>query len=320
MKGGLAGGILGKILSNLAETDLMTTSRLPPFQAWLLAARPRTLPAAAAPVLVAVALALRAGVFHLPAALACLLISLLMQIGANFANDLFDHERGTDTPDRLGPTRVTATGLISPAQMRIGTVFVFGLAALLGIFLALRGGWPIVILGLVIILAALTYTGGPFPYGYYGLGDIFVFLSFGVAAVCGTYYAQALTVAPVVWWASAPLGLLIINILVVNNTRDIPTDTVAHKRTLAVLLGRKAMHAEYLLCLVGAYLIPLGLWLFGTLSWGGLLAWLSIPRAVTLYREFSHSEGRALNQTLGGTAQLALIYAVLFSAGILLVR
>ncbi len=298
----------------------MTLSPRPTLQSWLLAARPRTLPAAAAPVLVALALALRDGVFHLPSALACLLISLLMQIGANFANDLFDHERGTDTPDRLGPLRVTASGLISPLQMRVATALIFGLAALLGLCLALRGGWPIVILGLAIILAALAYTGGPFPYGYYGLGDIFVFLSFGVAAVCGTYYTQALTVSAAAWWASAPLGLLIINILVVNNTRDIPTDTAAHKRTLAVLLGRKAMHLEYLLCLAGAYLIPLGLWMFGLLSWGGLLAWLSIPRAVAIYREFIHTEGRALNTTLGGTAQLALIYAILFSAGILVVR
>jgi 1,4-dihydroxy-2-naphthoate polyprenyltransferase len=312
--------IFGKISCRINETERMTAAPVPTFQAWLLAARPRTLPAAAAPVLVAGALALHDGVFHLWAALACLLVALLMQIGANFANDLFDHERGTDTPDRLGPTRVTASGLISPAQMRLATAFVFGLAALLGLYLALRGGWPIIILGLAIILAALAYTGGPLPYGYYGLGDIFVFLSFGVAAVCGTYYAQALTVAPLVWWASAPLGLLIINILVVNNTRDIVTDTVAHKRTLAVLLGRRAMHLEYLLCLVGAYLIPLGLWIFGLLSWGGLLAWLSIPRAVKLYREFIHTDGRALNQTLGGTAQLALVYAVLFSAGILLVR
>ncbi len=298
----------------------MTLSARPTLQSWLMAARPRTLPAAAAPVLVAIALAWRDGVFHVWAALACLLISLLMQIGANFANDLFDHERGTDTPDRLGPTRVTASGIISPAQMRIATALIFGLAALVGLYLALRGGWPIVILGISIILAALAYTGGPLPYGYYGLGDVFVFLSFGVAAVCGTYYAQALTVSANAWWASAPMGLLIINILVVNNTRDISTDTAAHKRTLAVLLGRKAMHLEYLLCLLGAYLIPLGLWLAGSLSWGGLLSWFSIPQAVTLYREFVHTEGRALNKTLGGTAQLALIYAILFSAGILLVR
>ena len=295
----------------------MTETPTPTFQAWLMAARPRTLPAAAAPVLVACAFTLRDGVFDWLAALACLLISLLMQIGANFANDLFDHERGSDTPDRLGPTRVTASGIISPLQMRLATAAIFGLAALLGLYLVWLRGWPVLALGAAIILAALAYTGGPFPYGYYALGDIFVFLSFGVAAVCGTYYAQSGTLTPTIFWASVPLGLLIINILVVNNTRDIPTDTAVNKRTLAVLLGRQAMLTEYLACLLGAYLVPLGLWTFGLTSAGGLLTWLSLPQAVLLYREFSTTEGRALNKTLGGTAQLALVYAVLLALGMI---
>jgi 1,4-dihydroxy-2-naphthoate octaprenyltransferase len=298
----------------------MTDSQPPTLQTWLMAARPRTLPAAAAPVFVAIAFALRDGVFHWPSALACLLISLLMQIGANFANDLFDHERGTDTPDRLGPTRVTAAGLISPGQMRLGTAAIFGLAALLGLYLVWLRGWPILTLGAAIIIAALAYTGGPFPYGYHALGEVFVFLSFGLAAVCGTYYAQSGTLTPTIGWASVPLGLLIVNILVVNNTRDIATDTAAHKRTLAVLLGREAMRTEYLLCLLGAYLVPLGLWTFGLTSVGGLLCWFSIPQAVLLYREFSQAEGRSLNKTLGGTAQLALVYAVLFSLGVVVIR
>jgi len=289
-----------------------------PLQAWWLAARPRTLPAAAAPVFVATAFALRDGVFHWPPALVCLLISLLMQIGANFANDLFDNERGTDTPDRLGPTRVTAAGLISPAQMRWGTALVFGLALLLGLYLVWLRGWPALILGLAILVAALTYTGGPFPYGYYALGDLFVFLSFGLAAVCGSYYVQSGRLTPAIVWASLPSGLLIINILVVNNTRDISTDAVAGKRTLAVLFGRQAMLTEYLLCLMLAYLVPLGLWTFGLASIGGLLTWLSLPQAVLVYREFSLTEGRALNRILAATAQLALIYALLFSLGILL--
>jgi len=289
-----------------------------PLSVWRQAARPRTLPAAAAPVLVAIALAWRDGVFHLWAALACLLISLLMQIGANFANDLFDHQRGADTPDRLGPTRVTASGLVSTRQMRLATALIFGLAALLGLYLIYLRGWVVLILGIAIILAALAYTGGPFPYGYHALGDVFVFLSFGVAAVCGTYYAQAGAVTPTAWWVSVPLGLLIINILVVNNTRDIPTDQKTNKRTLAVLLGRRAMQIEYLVCLIGSYLVPLGLWMFGSTSWGGLLTWLSIPQAIKLYREFSNTEGRALNKTLGGTAQLALIYAVLLALGLLI--
>jgi 1,4-dihydroxy-2-naphthoate octaprenyltransferase len=241
-----------------------------------------------------------------------------MQIGANFANDLFDHERGTDTPDRLGPTRVTAAGLISPAQMRLGTALVFGLAVLPGLYLVWLRGWPVLVLGLAILAAALTYTGGPFPYGYYALGDVFVFLSFGLAAVCGSYYAQSGTLTPAIGWASVPVGLLIINILVVNNTRDIGTDAASGKRTLAVLLGRQAMLTEYLLCLLLAYLVPLGLWTCGLASPGGLLAWFSLPQAFLVYREFSQTEGRALNSTLAATAQLALIYALLFSLGIAL--
>lgn len=287
-----------------------------PLSTWVQAARPRTLPAAAAPVLVAAALAWRDDVFQPLAALACLLISLLMQIGANFANDLFDHQRGADTPERLGPPRVTATGQVSPAQMRIGLVIIFGLASVFGLYLIYLRGWPVLVLGIAIIAAALAYTGGPFPYGYNALGDLFVFLSFGVAAVCGTYYAQAATVTPAAWWVSVPIGLLIVNILVVNNTRDIPTDRKTNKRTLAVVLGREAMLLEYLACLLGAYLIPPGLWSLGLASPGVLLTWLSIPQAVVLYREFAQTEGRALNQTLARTAQLALVYAVLLAVGL----
>ena len=288
--------------------------------AWIMAARPRTLPAAAAPVLLAIAFALRDGVFHLPSALACLLISLLMQIGANLSNDLFDHERGSDTPDRLGPTRVTAAGLISPSQMRSGIIIIFVMAGLLGLYLTWLRGWPILVLGLVIMAAALAYTGGPFPYGYYGMGDVFVLLSFGFAAVCGSYYAQSGLITPVVAWASLAVGLLIVNILVVNNTRDLMTDTAANKRTLAVLLGKNAMYKEYLLCLTFAYLVPFGLWLSGLTSLGPLLSWLSLPKAYNLYREFINSEGRQLNQTLGGTAQLALIFSLLFALGVIIFR
>jgi 1,4-dihydroxy-2-naphthoate polyprenyltransferase len=285
-----------------------------------MAARPRTLPAAVAPVFIALALSWRDGVFYGPPALACLLISLLLQIGANFANDLFDHERGTDTADRLGPTRVTAAGLVTPPQMRWATAVVFALALLLGLYLVWLRGWPVLGLGLALVILALAYTGGPFPYGYHALGDVFVFLTFGVAAVCGTYYALSATLTPTIAWASVAPGLLIVNILVVNNTRDIPTDTVANKRTLAVVLGRKAMLSEYRLCLLGAYLVPLGLWVCGRISLGGLLCWLSLPRAVLLYREFARSTGRSLNKTLGGTAQLVLIYSVLFALGVAFFR
>ncbi len=291
-----------------------------PISAWIMASRPRTLPAAAAPVFIAIAFAIRDGVFHWSSALACLLISLLMQVGANFANDLFDHERGSDTPDRLGPVRVTAAGILTPAQMRWGIGIVFGLAAILGFYIILLRGWPILVLGIAIFLAALLYTGGPFPYGYYALGDIFVFLSFGVAAVCGTYYSQSGTVTQAVGWASVPIGLLIVNILVVNNTRDIQTDAIANKRTLAVYFGRRAMLAEYLGCLLTAYVIPIGLWMFGLATVGCMFAWLSFPWAVRLYVEFKRTEGRALNKILAGTAQLALIYAILFAMGVVVFR
>jgi 1,4-dihydroxy-2-naphthoate octaprenyltransferase len=298
----------------------MTQASRPTLSDWTMAARPRSLPAAAAPVFVGIAIAMRDGVFHWPAALACFLISMLMQIGANFANDLFDHERGSDTADRLGPTRVTASGLISAAQMRFGIGFVFGLAVLLGFYLTWLRGWPVLALGLTILVAALAYSGGPFPYGYYALGDIFVFLSFGMAAVCGTYFVLAGSLKPVIFWAAVPMGLLIVNILVVNNTRDIATDAAAKKRTLAVYFGRRAMLAEYLFCLIGAYMVPLGLWFFGLASYGGLLSWLSLPQAFLLYHEFSEARGRQLNKTLGGTAQLALTFAVLFALGILIFR
>lgn len=292
-------------------------NRQPPtkFSAWVLAARPRTLPAAAAPVLIGTGLALRDGQFDAINAAAAFFIAMLLQIGANFANDLFDHERGTDTPARLGPLRVTAQGWLSPLEMRFGMGLVFGLSALLGLVLYLDKGWPVLAVGIAAILAALAYTGGPFPYGYHALGDIFVFIFFGLVAVAGTYFVQAGEVTLLVWLASIPIGLLIVNILVVNNLRDIPTDAAANKRTLAVLLGRRAMQLEYLICLFGAYLVPLLLALSGLLSYWILLTWISLPQAWSLYRLLQKTEGAALNVALAYTAQLSLVYAALFAAG-----
>lgn len=283
--------------------------------AWILAARPRTLPAAAAPVMVGIGLAVRDLQFDAINAAAAFFIAMLLQIGANFANDLFDHERGTDTPDRLGPARATAQGWLTPGEMRVGVGVVFGLATLLGLVLYLDKGWPVLAIGLAAILAALAYTGGPFPYGYYALGDLFVFIFFGAAAVAGTYFVQAGEVTLTALLASIPIGLLIVNILVVNNLRDIETDRAANKRTLAVLLGRKAMQAEYLLCLVGAYLLPLLMALSGLLSFWILLTWITLPQGWALYRLLQKSEGPLLNIVLAYTAQLALIYAALFAGG-----
>jgi len=281
--------------------------------AWVLASRPRTLPAAVAPVLVGTGLALRDGQFDALNAAAAFFVAILLQIGANLANDLFDHERGTDTPDRLGPARATAQGWITPREMRIGMAVIFGLAALLGLVLFLDKGWPVLAIGLAAILAALAYTGGPFPYGYHALGDVFVFIFFGLAAVAGTYFVQAGEVTLTVWLASIPMGLLIVNILVVNNLRDVSTDQAANKRTLAVIWGPRAMETEYLLCLLGAYLVPLLMAVSGLLSYWILFTWLTLPQGWHLYHLLQKARGAALNIALAYTAQLALVYAALFA-------
>lgn len=283
----------------------------------MMAARPKTLPAAIGPVLVASALAFSDGVLALGPAFAALLGALLLQIGSNFANDYFDFFHGADTQDRLGPTRVTASGLLTPQQVLAGMIVVFALASLVGLYLVWVGGWPILVIGLTAIAAALLYTGGPLPYGYYGLGELFVFLFFGLAAVCGAYYVQALTLTSDVVIAATPVGALVTAILVVNNYRDVDTDRRANKRTLAVLLGRRGARVEYLLLLAVAYLAPLWL-LAGRTPWV-LLPWLTILLAASLARTlFSASDGPTLNKTLAGTARLALFYSLLLSLGLVM--
>jgi len=287
-------------------------------QAWILAARPKTLPAAAGPVLVGTALAFADGLFQLPAALAALLGALLLQIGSNFANDYFDFFKGADTEERLGPTRVTATGLITPAELRWGMVVVFGLSALVGLYLITVGGWRILAIGLAAIVAAIAYTGGPFPFGYHGLGELFVFIFFGLVAVCGTYYVQALSLTWVVLLASVPVGTLVTNILVVNNLRDIDTDGRAGKRTLAVILGRHGTRIEYVALLAVAFVVPLLLAISGRFALWILLPWLTLPLAEGLVRAIYGKQGRALNATLADTARLSLLFSLLFAVGILL--
>ncbi len=290
------------------------------FNIWLLAARPKTLPAAAAPVLVGMAVAFAEQVFSLWPALAALLGALFLQIGANLANDVFDFKKGVDTTGRLGPLRVTQAGLLSPRQVFAGMWAAFGLASLAGLYLIWVGGWPIVAIGLLSIISAIIYTGGPFPIGYKGLGDLFVFVFFGLVAVGGTYYVQAGAVSAAAIWAAIPVGFLATAILVVNNLRDIDTDRATGKKTLAVRLGVRGTRIEYLSLLISSYLVPLLMILWGAASlWVGL-TWLSIPLAVTLWRQITHQHGRALNATLAGTARLELIYALLFSAGMVVGR
>ena len=285
---------------------------------WVLAIRPRTLPAAASGVVVGCALAWRDDVLNWEAALACLSAALLLQIGSNLANDVFDFERGTDTPERLGPTRVTQTGLLTAAQVKYGMAIVFGLAALLGFYLTWLGGWPVIIIGVASILSAIAYTGGPFPLGYHGLGEIFVFIFFGLASVVGTYYVQAGLVVPAVWWMAVPPGLIITAILVVNNLRDLETDRKGGKHTLAVRLGEKNSKLEYLLCMLVAYLImPIAAWL-GIVPWYSLLTWISLPLAIKSAWMVFTQKGRPLNSVLASTGQTALLFSLLFWAGLIL--
>jgi len=291
---------------------------LPRWQAWVMGARPRTLPAAISPVIVGIALAMADGRFSFWPALAALADALLIQIGTNLANDYFDHLRGIDTPDRKGPPRVAASGLIPLASLRAGIIVVFGLTALIGLYLVLRGGWPVLAIGLASILAALAYSGGPFPFGSYGLGDLFVFIFFGLVAVSGTYYVQALQFYPLVLLVAVPLGALITDILVVNNYRDIETDARVGKRTLAVILGPAGTRLEFIGLLILAYAVPVILWGMGRFSAGVLLPWLTIPKAVGLTRTlYATTDGPALNRALAGTAQLTLWFSILFSIGML---
>jgi 1,4-dihydroxy-2-naphthoate octaprenyltransferase len=288
-------------------------------QAWVMAVRPKTLPAAIAPVLVGTALAWTDGVFAPLPALAALLAALLIQMGTNLANDYYDHMLGADVAGRKGPTRVAQSGLIPLARLRKGIVVTFGLAALVGIYLVWVGGWPILVIGIASLVSAIAYTGGPFPIGYHGLGDLFVFLFFGLAAVCGTYFVQALGLSPIVVLAAVPVGALTTAILVVNNLRDFDTDRQTGKRTLAVLIGPKVTRLEYLLLLAAAYAVPALAWLVGWATAWVLLPWLTLPLAVRLVRMvFQTAEGTALNKTLAGTANLDLLFGILFAVGLVL--
>ncbi len=296
----------------------MSVVDLSPLQIWILAARPKTLPAAAAPVIVGVGTALAEGVFRAGPATAALLGALLIQIGTNFANDYFDFQKGADNEARLGPTRVTQAGLLAAREVAAGMWIAFGLASLAGLYLIFQAGWPVLLIGLASILAGIAYTGGPFPFGYHGLGDFFVFVFFGPVAVVGTYFVQSGAASPAAVWSSLPIGSLATAILVVNNLRDIETDAIAGKHTLAVRLGRSGTRLEYLLLGVISYLVPLGMWLAGLAPALVLLSWLTFPLFYSLLRKVNQEEGRALNAALAGTSRLELLFAILFTAGLLL--
>lgn len=285
---------------------------------WLSAARPKTLPAAAAPVIIGTALAYSAGSMHIISAIAALTGALFIQIGTNFANDYFDYKKGSDRADRLGPTRATHAGLVSPSAMKKATAIAFLAALLIGIYLVYRGGWPIVIIGLLSILFGLLYTGGPAPIGYIGLGDLFVFIFFGPIAVGGTYFVQTLEINQLVITAGIPPGLFSVAILVVNNLRDIESDRISGKKTLAVRFGETFSRLEYLLCIVIATMTPFYLYLMQPGHIYSLLGCLVLILALPSIRSVFIDRGATLNDTLAATGRLLFLYSLNFSIGWLL--
>ncbi len=287
-------------------------------RAWLSASRPATLPAAVVPVVVGTAAAVSDGHFHAGALVAALLASLLIQIGTNYANDYFDHRKGADTAQRLGPVRLIQSGAAPARHVLLAALVCFSVAALIGLYLIYVGGWPIFVIGIASILSGLAYTGGPYPLGYHGLGDLFVFVFFGVVAVVGTYYLHAGSVSSLAWWVSVPVGLLVTAILIVNNVRDIETDRAAGKRTLAVSIGRGATRAQYVLFLAVAYLVPLSLWIMGMLPGWFWLPWLTLPLAYSAARGVMRHEGARLNAMLKATGRLHLLFGLLLAASLLL--
>jgi 1,4-dihydroxy-2-naphthoate octaprenyltransferase len=298
--------------------EAMTVSTVRPgsARAWLLAARPATLTAALVPVLVGTAVAHASGGVRPGPAAAALFGAFMLQITSNFANDVFDHEKGADTHERLGPTRAVQAGLLTPAQVRAGLVVTIALALLSGAYLTAVAGWPVVAIGVASVISAIAYTGGPYPLGYHGLGDLFVMIFFGFAAVCGTVFVQTGAVPSLAWLAAVPVGAIATNVLVVNNVRDRETDVKAGKRTLAVRFGRRAGVIEYAALFALAYATPIAVVFWQHRGLIALLPLATVPLAHRLVRTLATTEGKALNLCLVGTAKLLLFYGVLFAAGL----
>jgi 1,4-dihydroxy-2-naphthoate octaprenyltransferase len=285
---------------------------------WVMAARVRTLPAAVAPVLVGTSLALGDDTFHPLAFVAALLGAIFIQVGTNLSNDYSDARRGADTEDRLGPVRVTAGGLVPPRQVLLATYLTFGLAVACGAYLVAVAGPELLAVGAASILAGVLYTGGPRPYGYEGLGEVFVFLFFGVVAVAGSYFVQVQSLPWQAFVCAVPVGLLASSILVVNNIRDVDTDARAGKRTLAVRLGRARARNLYAAMLAGAFVSAPLPWVFGSMSAWLLLTWLVLPLALGVLRTVrTRTDGPALNGALARTGLLQLAFCVLYAVAII---
>lgn len=287
-------------------------------QSWVLAARPKTLPAAVAPVLVGTGLAINRGRFVLLNALVALSCSLLIQIGTNYVNDLYDFLKGADNEKRKGPLRVLASGLITVKEMKTGSFLIFLLAFVLGLYLVYSAGPVVLMIGVLSIAAGIAYTAGPFPLAYNGLGDIFVFMFFGIVGTTGTYYVQAKDFSWLALLASIPVGALITNILVVNNFRDIEEDRAAGKKTLAVILGRTFARLQFIFLIAASFVVPAVLYFFFGFHIWIFLPYLTIPIAFKLINMLFTLEGLQLNKTLELTAKLSVLFGLLFAAGLTL--
>lgn len=286
---------------------------------WVLAARPATLPAGVAAVVVGSALAAADGVFRWDALVVTLFAALAIQVGVNYANDLADAQKGADTEARIGPTRAVAAGLLTSGQMKRGIAVAFVLAAIAGVYLIWLAGWVILAVGIVSIIAALGYTNGPIPYGYYGLGEVFVFVFFGLVATVGTRYVYDRAAPADAWISGVSMGLLAAAILVANNVRDIETDRVAGKRTLAVIFGRQAARWMYTMMVFAAYAVIAVAVAAGVLPTWAMVTFVSLALAVQPVRTiFTQTEGPPLIGVLKATARLQLVFAALLALGVLI--
>jgi len=298
------------------ENDLRN---MPYIQRWWLGIRPRTLPAAIAPVLVGwgIVIGTKSSSFKILPALVILFCSLLIQIGTNLVNDVVDFEKGIDTQERQGPTRVTQAGLLTPSQVRIGISITFGLAVVAGIYLFIIAGWPVLVIGAASILAGISYSTGPFPLAHNGLGDLFVLIFFGFVAVCGTVYVLCGSIPVIAWLSGFAVGGLTVNILVVNNIRDIETDRSAGRKTIPVVFGRLAAEIEYGIFFAVAFLMPEFLLLYHLSQ-----IWILIPLVFLQYGfgvvrlMLSAKEGPMFNKALAKTSQLLLFFSILYAIGL----
>lgn len=292
-----------------------TNSKL---NSWILASRPKTLPAAFVPVIVGSALAVYSNQFFFPYSIVALLCAILIQIGTNFTNDLYDFLKGADNEKRKGPLRVLSSGMISIKEIRLGIIIVFGFAFLLGLYLVYSTNLIVLWIGIISIIAGLAYTAGPFPLAYNGLGDLFVFIFFGIVGTMGTYYLHTHEFNLLSFLISLPVGALTTNILIVNNYRDIDEDKSADKNTLAVILGRTFTRTEFMILMLISFIVPFFLFYFYDFRLWIFLPYITIPFAVIIVKMLFTMRGEQLNKTLELTAKFSALYGLLFAAGIIL--